>query len=80
MIVVEIVEIDTRVFNHTYSDAGFKIMQDETGELYDEAYDPEEFHRTYTETDIPIDEITDEDYAEAGKILMGVEDYAEEES
>lgn len=40
----------------TYSDQHMMIRQDETGYLYDEAIDPEYMHRTYTETDIPIEE------------------------
>lgn len=43
------------VFVKTYSDSGMKILQDETGALYDEAIDPEFTNRTYTETDIPIE-------------------------
>lgn len=39
----------------TYSSRGMKIRQDETGELYAEAIDPLFTHRTYTETEIPID-------------------------
>lgn len=35
----------------TYSDAGFKIKRD--GVIYDEAVDPIELNRKYTETDIP---------------------------
>lgn len=40
----------------TYSDAGYKIRQDGTGIVYDEAIDPEDSGRTYTETDelIPV--------------------------
>lgn len=33
----------------------FKIRQDQTGTLYDEAIDVENAPHTYTETDIPID-------------------------
>lgn len=40
----------------TYSDDGYKIRQDGTGDIYDEAIDPRSAGRTYTETDIPIDE------------------------
>ena len=80
MIVVETRTVRGIDYKYTYSDIGRKIMQDRTGDIYDEAYDPLDSDRTYTETDIPIEEPTDEDYAEAGKILMGVEDYAEEES
>ena len=39
----------------TYSDAGFKIKQDGTGIIYDEAIDPIFMNRTYTETDEPIE-------------------------
>ena len=40
----------------TYSDEGYKIRQDGTGIVYDEAIDPENSGRTYTETDelIPV--------------------------
>lgn len=38
----------------TYSDAGFKIKRD--GVIYDEAVDPIDSGRVYTETDIPIPE------------------------
>lgn len=37
----------------TYSDAGFKIRQDQTGIVYGEAIDVENSGYTYTETDIP---------------------------
>ena len=40
----------------TFSDAGMKIIQDGTGILYDEAVDPEEMGRTYTESDIRRDD------------------------
>lgn len=49
----------------TYSSRGMKIRQDETGELYAEAIDPLFMHRTYTETDIPVNEpIEDEEISE----------------
>ena len=38
-------------FVHTYSDAGHKIKQAETGYLYEDAYDPIGSNRTYTESD-----------------------------
>ena len=54
------------------SDAGVYIERD--GIEYAEAIDPSELHRQYTETEKPIeDETTTVDYAEAGKILLGVE-------
>lgn len=66
------VTIDGRAFVRTYSTTGHLIERD--GVRYSEAYDPADLapQRVYTETDI-IDgpEPTDEDYAEAGRILMG---------
>lgn len=46
---------DGVVLNRTYSDKGMMIDRD--GVRYDEAIDPEELDRQYTETDIPIDMI-----------------------
>ena len=40
----------------TYSDLGMKIHGGVPEDDYDEAYDPIELGRTYTETDIPIEE------------------------
>ena len=52
----------------TYSDAGLKLRQLETGILYDDAIDVEGLH-TYTETDMPIeDDLTD---SEVLSIIMG---------
>lgn len=56
---------DGVVLNRTYSDMGMKIERD--GERYDEAIDPAELNRQYTETDEPIDaddpnEATEADY------------------
>lgn len=42
----------------TYSDLGVKIHGGLPEADYDEAYDPIEMGRTYTETDIPIDDET----------------------
>ena len=47
---------DGVVLVRTYSDLNMKIKSNETGAIYDEAIDPENMGRTYTETDIPIDE------------------------
>jgi hypothetical protein len=44
---------DGVVLNRTYSDAGMKIERD--GVRYDEAIDPAELDRQYTETDEPIE-------------------------
>lgn len=63
---------------HTYSDAGMKIRQDQTGTIYDDAMDVPSMGYTYTETDqmIPDDEISAE---EALDILMGGEGHADDE-
>jgi hypothetical protein len=48
---------DGVVLNRTYSDAGFYILQNETGIKYSEAVDVEGAPYTYTETDelIPVE-------------------------
>lgn len=58
MIITELYEVreDGVRLMRTYSDKNMKIMQDGTGALYEEAVDPEFTGRTYTETDIPIEE------------------------
>ena len=62
--------INGREFTHTWSDL-YTIERD--GVEYDEAYDPAEFGRVYVETNnLKEAEATEEEYAEAGKILMGV--------
>ena len=51
---------------HTYSDRG--VMIEREGIRYAEAIDPEEFGRTYTETDEPINAewgVSEEDYKAA---------------
>ena len=45
----------------TYSDIGMKIHGGVPEADYDEAYDPIDSGRTYTETDIPIEEPTAEE-------------------
>ena len=64
---------DGVVLNRTYSDKGMMIERD--GVRYDEAIDPAELNRQYTETDEPIEtvgEATEEDYQNALR-EMGVE-------
>ena len=60
----------------TYSDAGFKIERD--GVQYDEAIDPENTGRVYTETDerIEVEEPVENNSAAAEilNILLGGED------
>lgn len=63
-------------FIRTYSDSGFKIIQDNTGIEYDEAIDPISENRTYTESDILRDDTLEEnsnnnDLGEILNILLG---------
>lgn len=69
MIRTENITINGKEFIRTYSDSGFMVERD--GVQYDEAVDPIGFDRTYTETDVKS-ESSNDDYAEAGKILLGV--------
>lgn len=51
--------IKTEIVNnlvHTWSDSGMKIHGGMPEDDYDEAYDPIDSGRTYTETNIPIEE------------------------
>lgn len=61
----------------TYSDAGLKLRQLETGILYDDAVDVPGLY-IYEETDQPIDEIDTSDnteqLAEAARILLGMKE------
>lgn len=71
MIRTENITINGKEFIRTYSDSGYMVERD--GVQYDKAVDPIEFNRVYTETDVKSESSeTDSDYAEAGKILMGV--------
>lgn len=67
------IAIDGKDFVRTYSDLGMKIHGGIPEADYDEAVDPAELNRSYTETDIPIEGDADEgaDKAEAYDILMG---------
>ena len=55
---------------HTYSDAGMKIRQEQTGIIYEDAMDVPEMGYTYTETDEPVPDV-DIDDTEALNILLG---------
>lgn len=57
-----------------YSDQGVLIHGGFPEGDYAEAIDPVEMHREYVETDIPIppETLSDEEYAQIGKIMMGV--------
>lgn len=71
MIQTENFEKNGRTLVRTRSDAGYRIRQDVTGAVYDEAVDPVDSGRTYTETDEqrPDAELTAE---EALNIITGV--------
>lgn len=58
-----------------YSNAGYMIIQDETGDMYEEAIDPDYTNRTYTESDIriPIEEENEEDAREAVHVLLDLD-------
>ena len=49
----------------TFSDRGMMVRQEDSGEMYAEAIDPEFAGRAYTETDIPIPQDMEEPEAEA---------------
>ena len=68
MVITEYYKIraDGVALNRPYSDKGMMIERD--GVRYDEAIDPAELNRQYTETDEPIEtvgEATEEDYQNA---------------
>ena len=55
----------------TYSDDGRYVVRD--GISYEEAIDPPQLNRQYTEGEIiERDETTEEEFAEVGRIMMGV--------
>lgn len=58
MIVKENIEISGKQFVKTFSNAGNYIERD--GAKYSEAIDPVEIPREYTETDVPIEEETED--------------------
>lgn len=72
MIVTEVFKTraDGVVLIRTFSDSGYMIERD--GALYDEAIDPVELNRQYTETDKPVEseELTAD---EALSIILGGE-------
>lgn len=54
MIKTEKLTVNGKEFIRTYSDSGMMVERD--GELYDEAYDPADSGRTYTETEYETEE------------------------
>lgn len=55
MIKTETLTIGDKQYTRTYSDAGMMIHGGFPEDNYDEAIDPAELGRVYTETDIPIE-------------------------
>lgn len=71
MIVTENLAINGKAFIRTYSDSGYKVERD--GVRYDDVLDPAHLNRQYTETDEPVEGMTEtEQKALAYDILMGV--------
>lgn len=68
MVKTEEVVFHGETFSKTYSDAGFKIERD--GIQYDEAIDPLNSGRVYTETNVPVEEEPISD-SEALSIITG---------
>ena len=69
MIKTETITVGETVFIRTFSDKGMMIHGGSPEADYSEALDPAELGRTYTETDIPVeDEATAEEIVE---ILTG---------
>lgn len=67
-------EDGVRLFR-TYSDANKYLIQTDTGDIYEDAIDVEDTSHTYEEgDDIPTENISTEEYAQVGRILMGVQD------
>lgn len=75
MIVQEHFDVEGRDFIRTYSDSGRYVVGGNPEGAYDEATDPAELGRTYTEGDLIPDEEREDELvakAEAYDILMGV--------
>lgn len=60
MIQTETLTINNHKLIRTYSDAGFKIRKSGTDEIYDEAIDPANSGRTYSETDEKVEMIEED--------------------
>lgn len=69
-IVQEHFMVGNRDFVRTYSNIGVKVHGGFPEDDYDEASEPAEFGRTYTETNIPVDGLNESETAV--RILMGV--------
>jgi hypothetical protein len=78
MLITEAITINGTQFTRNYSDAGYVILQTDTGIRYSEAIDPADnpLNHIYEETDELIDKPVSEAAAfeQAGRILLGQED------
>lgn len=72
MIIKETIIINGIEYQKTYSDSGRYVVRN--GAEYVEAIDPIGFDRAYEEgAFIPFEEeVTEEDFAKAGRVLMGL--------
>lgn len=66
------------VFVHTYSDDGRKIIQSETGRVYDDAYDPLGSGKTYTESGAYIDTKNETAAEEIARLKAKAEEQAKQ--
>ncbi len=71
MIQREYLTVNEREFVRTWSDEGKFIVRD--GDLYEEAIDPAEYGRTYTETDADIEVSAETALAELTEVLSDEE-------
>lgn len=69
MIKTEVLIINGKNFTRTYSDEGKRLLQNETGNIYDEAIDIEGAPYTYTESDEEIEMSAEE----ALELILGGE-------
>lgn len=60
MIITETITINDTEYLHTYSDLGYKVERD--GIQYDDAIDPMDSGRTYTEVVVEDEDISNEDF------------------
>lgn len=60
MIITEIITINNTKYLHTYSDLGYQVEHD--GIQYDDAIDPVDSGRTYTEVVVEDEDISNEDF------------------
>lgn len=67
MIQTEKLNIKGQAFIRTWSDSGKMVARD--GVLYDEALDPVEFGRTYTESDTDVELTAEEALMELMEVL-----------